>query len=208
MGLNYSFNSTKIKKEKIIEEESTEEKTKTHKSGKRHITRKASSERVLEEVLPWQFEDGDCYHCISQGDVDSFSYFKHILKSNKFDYALISTWCAAAEDFKEIENYIDRGFLKKIDFYVGEIFEKSYPEAFERATRIVQKCGGRLCIFRNNSKVMVLKGDVSFVVESSANLNTNPRCENTVVTCDKKLAEFYIDFYKKIKNFKKETEVK
>lgn len=176
----------------------------SHRLGKRHICRKASSEKVLEDILPFHFDENDCYHIISQGDVDSFSFCKHLVKAEKFDYLLLSTWCAAGEDFLEIQNWLRRGILKNVDFYVGEIFQKQYPDVFELAENMANEFGSRVCIFRNHSKVMVLSGkEKSAVIESSANVNTNPRTEQTVITFDKCLADFYIDFYEGITNFNK-----
>lgn len=157
-------------------------------------------------MLPWHFEDGDCYHCISFGDVDSFSYAKHIIKSTPIDYVLLSTWCMAGEDVGEIAEMLERGIIKHCDFYLGEIFEKSYAEVYDKVIELSRRFGCRCCIFRNHSKVFVLQGQQSFVIESSANMNTNPRTENTVITCDAGLAEFYKDFYSGIVNFNKHND--
>ena len=36
-----------------------------------HKMRRVQSEVALEDVLPWHWEQGVSYHCISHGDVDS-----------------------------------------------------------------------------------------------------------------------------------------
>ncbi len=52
--------------------------------------------------------------------------------------------------------------------------------------------GGRVAVFRNHSKVMAGFGErFDFAVEGSANLNSNPRCEQTVITVDEGVARFY-----------------
>ena len=43
-----------------------------------------------------------------------------------------------------------------------------------------------------------------FVIESSANVNTNPRTEQTCITIDTGLARFYKEFYDEINNFTKD----
>ena len=198
---DFSFDDDEKKEEKS----SVKKGKVSHRLGKRHICRKASSEKVLEDILPFHFDENDCYHVISQGDIDSFSFCKHLVKAEKFDYLLLSTWCAAGEDFLEIQSWLRRGILKRVDFYVGEIFQKQYPDVFNLAMEIKEEFGSRVCIFRNHSKVMVLTGqDKSAVIESSANINTNPRTEQTVITFDKELADFYINFYKGINNFNKD----
>ena len=51
---------------------------------------------------------------------------------------------------------------------------------------------------------MVLLGErFNAVIESSANVNTNPRIENTVVTVDSELAYWYKEFFDGIKSFER-----
>ena len=45
-----------------------------------HFDRRIKSELHLEECLPWHFEKGASYHCISHGDVDSLTYLRVIVK--------------------------------------------------------------------------------------------------------------------------------
>lgn len=207
LDFKLDFEEEKIEEHTKQETDIKKKKIHTHKTGKRHVSRKYTSETILSNSLPWQFEDGECYHCISMGDVDSFSYCKHVLKSHKFDSLLLSTWCMAGEDVEEIESYLERGILKNVDFYVGEIFPKTYKMVYEMVLKLSDKYGSRCCIFRNHSKVMVLKSNkLSCVIESSANINTNPRVEQTVITFDSDLADFYIDFYENINNFNQEND--
>ena len=42
------------------------------------------------------------------------------------------------------------------------------------------------------------------LIESSANVNTNPRSENTVLTVDTELVNYYIDLFNGIVPFNKE----
>ena len=61
-----------------------------------------------------------------------------------------------------------------------------------------------MAICRNHAKVMVLLGErFNAVIESSANVNTNPRIENTVVTVDSELAYWYKEFFDGIKSFER-----
>lgn len=167
-----------------------------------HFEKRVASELVLEQVLDWHFQQGTAYHCISQGDVDSLSYLRMALKQQPVEYALVSTWCMAITDVREMESWLERGIIGQMDFYVGEIFQGSYWEVYINLKKVAERFGGRVCIFRNHSKVMVGFGDrFDFVIESSANVNTNPRCEQTCVTVDTGLARFYKDFYDDIRDF-------
>lgn len=184
----------------VDRKEEKEEKQDIHlhtlKTRQRQQTRRAFSEMAMNEALDWHLEDGCTYHCISGGDVDSLTYLRGIIKQQPLDYCLLSTWCMAMTDAEEINGWIDQGILGRIDLYVGEIFTRSYSDVMEYMEQVTARCGGRVCVTRNHSKVMAGYGDrFAFAIASSANVNTNPRIENTTITVDKEVADFYKAFF-------------
>ena len=172
----------------------------------RYVERRIKSELALEESLPWHFEKGSAYHCFSFGDVDALTYLRVIIKQQRVEYALLSTWCMAATDVDEITKWIRHGDLGHIDFYVGEIFQASYAPIYLMLSDLVKEFGGRVAIFRNHSKVMAGFGErFDFVIEGSANVNTNPRAECAVITVDTALARFYKEeIFDNIQSFNKD----
>lgn len=171
----------------------------------RHYARRVTSELNLEKQLDWHMEDGCSYHCISHGDVDSLTYLRMIVKQQKLKYLLVSTWCMAITDVDEIRWWIERGYIERVDFYVGEIFQNSYYDIYEYIKDNVIRNDGRIAVFRNHSKVMVGYGErFDFVIESSANINTNPRTEQTNITLNRNLANFYKEFYDGITSFNRD----
>lgn len=201
-GLDFGHEEKKSKEE----DKEPEKRIASHKGGKRHLTRKAASEKALEDALDWYFEPGDCYHCFSFGDVDSMSYIKHILRQQRVKYLALSTWCMAGEDVRDLMHWHRRGFLGRVDFYLGEIFKGSYQEVYDLVREFIAECRGRLVIFRNHSKVMAVKGEkFDCLIESSANVNTNPRSENTVLTVDSQLVDAYIRLFAEIVPFNRDS---
>lgn len=178
----------------------------SHRMGHRQLWRKAASEKALEEALDtWYFEEGDCYHCFSFGDVDSFTFFKMILRQQPIRYAAISTWCMAGEDVIDLRKWHAKGLVGRVDFFVGEIFRGSYPDVYAETKAFIEECGGRLVTFRNHAKIMAIEGGrFDALIESSANINTNPRSENTVVTIDAPLVAEYIRMFSEIVPFNKD----
>ncbi|MCM1235500.1 MAG: hypothetical protein NC489_35825 [Ruminococcus flavefaciens] len=177
----------------------------SHRMGARQLWRKAASEKALEAAMPWHFREGDCYHCFSFGDVDSFTFFKMVLRQQPIKYAAISTWCMAGEDVKDLRKWHERGLVGRVDFFLGEIFKSGYPDVYREVQEFLPECGGRLVIFRNHSKVMAIEGErFDCLIESSANINTNPRSENTVVTVDRELTGEYIQLFSEIVPFNKD----
>ena len=186
-----------------------------HKRGRRsecliretkNIYRKAFSETQLLDILGVEnFKDGYSYHCISAGDVDSLSYLKVVLRQQKLDYLLFSSWCMASDDIMQLEEWLENGTLKKVDAYLGEIFPKSYPFEWKKINELFDKykCG-KVNIFRNHSKIYAGYGDLyNFAIESSANINTNPRAEQTCITIGSDIFEFYKGYFDKINSFEK-----
>lgn len=160
------------------------------------------SESALDAALDWHLRDGVAYHMISSGDVDSLTYLRHIAKDQHLDYVMLSTWCMAKSDAEEMLSWVQRGIVDRFDFYVGEIFKSGYRGCIDVLDEICKLCGGRVARFRNHSKLMCFFGDrYSGVIESSANVDTNPRTEQTCITVDRGIAEFYLDYFDKINDF-------
>lgn len=180
-------------------------KARAVRSKQRAVMRKAISEQHMNEVLDWHLEDGAAYHCISGGDVDFLTYMRGIVKQHPLEYCLFSTWCMAMEDAQEIVGWLKRGLVKRADVYVGEIFIQHYMSIFEFLASEIPEYGGRLCMQRNHAKGMVgyWRDDAGAmhgaVVTSSANINTNPRIEQAVITVDRDVADFYKSFFDDLK---------
>lgn len=154
------------------------------------------SEANLDEALDWHMETGTAYHVISYGDVDSLTFLRHIVKQQRLRYVMLATWCMATSDAKEMLAWVQRGDVARMDFYVGEIFKSGYRGCLDVLDEICKATGGRTARIRNHSKLMVFFGErFSGCIESSANVDTNPRIEQTCITIDAGLAGFYKSFF-------------
>jgi len=181
------------------------------KKTERLILRRAKSEAVLLETLPKTIEMGTSIHVISQGDVDALSYLIYL--SNKFpiEKLLISSWCMAMPDIQWIIDKINSGRLGSIDFVLGEIFPTQYPDEYIELSSISKSLDVTLKIARNHAKIIAgetLDKKTTFVIESSANINTNPRIEQTAIHFSHDLYDFYRDFFAGIKSIDRPTNKK
>lgn len=130
------------------------------------------------------------------------SFLKIVLRQQDLNYLLFSTWCMASEDIYQIEEWLESGKIKKVDAYVGEIFPGTYKLEYRLLRPIIEKYGGRVAVFKNHSKIFAGYGDkFYFGIQSSANINTNPRTENACITIDRGLYEFYKEYFDGIKSF-------
>jgi hypothetical protein len=171
----------------------------------RFLYRRAFSETQLLDVTP-ELKEGHTYNYITAGDVDSLSYLKIILRQQNLEYCLFSTWCMAAEDILQFDEWIQAGRIKKLDAYVGEIFPNQYKVKYRMLKNLFNKhqCG-RIAVFKNHSKIYAGYGDkFYFGIQTSANINTNPRTENGSITIDKGIYDFYKEYFDGIISFEKE----
>lgn len=187
-----------------ISGQSVRQRVAVKKHTPKFLYKKAYGEMQLLENIGFEYKDGDSYHILTNGDVDSLSFLKLMLLQQDLEYCLCSTWCMASEDVLLISEWLEEKKINKLDFYVGEIFPTSYAAVYGQLVEVFEKykCG-RIAVFKNHSKIYAGYGDkFYFGISCSANINTNPRCENAVISIDKGLFEFYKNYYDNIVSFK------
>lgn len=165
-------------------------------------TRRAKTEAVLNEILPATLENGTSYHVISHGDVDALSYLIHLARMAPIEYLVLSTWCMAMPDVEWLRTQLHTGRIGHIQFILGEIFPAQYPDEYEAVTALHEAGLATMKIAKNHAKVMAGESadeGFYFAIESSSNVNTNPRIEQTAVHMSEELYRFYREFYDGIK---------
>ncbi|UXY13849.1 hypothetical protein N8I74_11000 [Chitiniphilus purpureus] len=186
-------------------EKENKRKASAVKTKSRIEARFAKSEEVLSSILPSRIETGDSWHVLSSGDVDALSFLAHLLRETPMDYVAFSTWCMAAADVHRIAEWVDSGRIKHLDAYVGEIFPNQYADAHQLLCALVRRGPGRVVVFRNHSKLFLCRSlNRYWVVESSANINTNPRSENTVITASEALFEHHKQYLDRVRSFNRD----
>lgn len=185
--------------------EKQKQKARAIKTVNRLKTRRAHSEATLATLIPSEIEENESWHILSSGDIDAISYLAHLINSHRMDLIILSTWCMALYDVKQLEDWLHNGKIKRLDAYVGEIFPNQYLDAYIALCKIVREHQGRVAVFRNHSKLFLCKAGLKhWVIESSANINTNPRTENTVITASKPLYQHHKAYFDGIHAFNRD----
>ena len=175
--------------------------------SQRYEYRRAFSEvQMLDAMKHVRLQDGATYNFITAGDVDSLSYLKVVLNQHDLDFVLLSTWCMSAEDILQIQQWYEDGRIKHFDMYLGEIFPGSYRIEWAMVKDFYQHHpdAGRAAIFKNHSKIYAgcnFSENFYFGIQTSANVNTNPRTEQGCITIDKALFDFYKEYFDGIRSF-------
>lgn len=166
-------------------------------------TRRAKSEEHLLSILPLPIPMDSSIHVISSGDIDALSYLIHLARQTPIETLLISSWCMAMPDIDWIRQKVDCGRIGHIDFCLGEIFPSQYPDEYLAVSDLQHTGLVTLKIARNHAKIIAgVSPDENFhfVIESSANLNTNPRIEQTAIHTSRALYEHYTGFFSEIRS--------
>lgn len=183
---------------RYAEETAAQGQARAHRRHARHQVRRAKAAAQLAEILPARFPPGESWHVVSHGDIDALSYLEHAIQATFFDFVLLSTWCMATEDLQQIRGWLDAGRIDHLTLCAGEIFPSQYGDEYQVALKLEEDYAARVVIARNHSKVILCANfaeDYYLAMESSANINTNPRIEQTAIHADRGLFEFYRDFY-------------
>lgn len=183
-------------------------KARAVRTANRHAVRRAKAEAELATLLPERIADGDSWHVISHGNIDALSYLRHLLKPTYFDYVGVSTWCIARQVLTEISGWLDTGRIDQFALYAGEIFRNQYGDEYEMVLRMREQYGVHFVMAKNHSKVTLACNEAEgyyVVVESSANVNTNPRIEQACVTASRELFDFYREFFDGLQSIDKDS---
>lgn len=176
-------------------------------SQKYEYRRAFSEMKLLDLCGEFKFTEGHSYNFLTGGDIDSLSFLKCILRQQNLEHCLAATWCLAGEDILQLEEWVKEGKIRHLDMYLGEIFPTSYIIEWAMLKDMYERHPGhgRYAVFRNHSKIFAGKGDkFSFGIQSSANINTNPRTEQACITIDRGLYEFYKEYFDGIITIAKE----
>ncbi len=195
----------KAKKEKEVINGDKHMKASSHTGTADHLHKRVIGEIALEKELTWHFKPGQIWHCISNGDVDFLSYLRLMVKQQHVRYMLIATWVMQMTDALEMQTWLEKGYVDRIDFYFGEIMPNSYRPVYDKVCKDLIVQDARVAVFRNHSKVCAGYGDqYAWAMESSANVVSNPRCENMTISIDEQTADFYKAWYDGIKSFQRD----
>ena len=204
--LDFSDLDFEEEKPKYEEKKPRRRTTECLELSQKYEYRRAFSEVKLLEAMKYEpLKQGINYNFITGGDVDGLSYLKIVLNNQNLEHCIFSTWCMAAEDILQFDEWLKAGRIKKLDAYVGEIFPNSYKLEYKQLTEMFDRhqCG-RIAVFKNHSKIFAGYGDkFYFGIQTSANINTNPRTENGCITIDENIYHFYNDYFKGITSFDK-----
>lgn len=165
----------------------------------RRTLRRLAAEQKLADILPAIPAPGMAYHVLSDGSIDLAVYASHLLKSFDFDHLLVSSWVSSDSDIDLLLHWVQQGRVKDLRLYLGEFADSRDPDLSDRCWRAeAEGQPVQLVLARIHAKLLLCSNEAEklyIAMESSANLNRNTRVEQTVITYDRDLYDFYNGFF-------------
>lgn len=160
-------------------------------------TRRVNNDEQIAKLLPAKIDQGDSWHILSTGDLDVLSFTRHLLAGyGHFDSCVMSTWRINTADIEEIARWIDAGKIGEWHLIIDQRFQRLAPDSYAAMLDLNRIYGDSVSVSMalNHSKLTLLENieqGEKLVIESSANVNTNRRLENTAIHACAVLHDFY-----------------
>lgn len=167
-------------------------------------TRQVSSDDAIAKLLPARIDSGDSFHVLSTGDIDVLSFTRHLLAGlGSFDSLVMTTWRINKDDLEQIERWLNAGQVEEFHLLIDVRFQRLAPDEYRLAKHLTQTYGGTTSMCLNHSKLTLMSNAAAnawYVIESSANVNTNRRLEQSAIHNCLELHDFYTQAIHGIRN--------
>lgn len=146
-----------------------------------------------------------CYKMISiNGGFSTVGIISYVANLEPIEELYVSTFRIGKNHFKTLMKLHERHKLNNCHF-ITSVSQKEIDATqegynyFEYISEKCEKLGWKLKIFNNHSKILLMKTKNNFyVVETSSNLNENPKTEHFSWENDKELYEWYLAIFKEL----------
>lgn len=163
-----------------------------------------ASVKILENELG-ELPKNEIYKVIGlTGGIASISFVKWVTNYETIEYLTASTLRIGEKHFNYLAQLAQTGKMKHAKFFVStmmtDIEAKQKGQKYNYARRF-NKCADKhnweVVTINNHSKIILMKTDKCnyYVLETTANLNENPKIEQFSFSNDKTLYDYYTEFF-------------
>ncbi len=177
-----------------IYKERKEEEMRLKQRRKKFNIIKAKTE--LKELMP-DLPENYVYKFISNGGFSAISFVMLVAEATKINNLYVSSFRIGKKELQIIDTLHKKGIIENCCFAVGTLM-KNDSEAikkygyYENFEKVCKDNGFRYCTVNNHSKIILFDTDVGkYILETSSNLNTNPKIEQFSFEKDDELFDFY-----------------
>jgi hypothetical protein len=170
------------------------------KSKKRYkfsVAREKAQVSKLCNTLP---DDDTCYKIVSVGSFSCLGFIEFIASQTKIKELTVSTLRVGKKHLKALDMLYRNKKLERINFIIGSVMKndskvgKSYGY-YENMQKVCENNNWITIVRNNHSKILLFDTDCGkYVLETSSNLNENPKMEQFSFYKDEEMYNFYKEF--------------
>lgn len=156
------------------------------------------SVREIEGLLDRLPEDGEVFKFLSTGGFSAISFIRFVARRTVIRRLTVSTLRVGKKEMQALHVLHSGQRLDKAEFIIGSFMKNDsktgrrygYYDLFEQ---ICRKNGWAFAVAQNHSKLLLFDTYAGkFVIETSSNLNENPKMEQFSFERSTELYEFYL----------------
>jgi len=156
----------------------------------------------LKRIMPELPKRNEVFKMLSvRGGFASIGLITYIASKERINHLYVSTFRIGLKQFDVLIDLHERGLLGQADFITSGMQGQNGAK-YDYLSPIVDGCmerGWGLRELNNHSKIILAETNENwYVIETSSNLNENPKVEQFSFENDAGLFEFYEDFFKSI----------
>ena len=161
--------------------------------------------KEIEHMIDGLPGDDEVYKFVSTGGFSSICFISYIANITKINELHVSTLRVGKKELQMLDVLRKAGKLGKCNFVIGSLMANDSKAInaygyYSNFRGVCEKNGWSYVSAHNHSKILLFDTDVGkFVIETSSNLNENPKFEQFSFERSDELYEFYLGFFDDIK---------
>ena len=173
------------------------------KSKSKHLFKIGKEIKQIDALIDGKIPSkGECYKMVSvAGGFSSLGIIKYIADNEGIEEMYASTFRIGEKHIDILDKLGDEGKIKKCTFVVADqqqYVDKEYGY-WDKVKAVCKKHKWKIIILNNHSKLILMKTPKNYhVVETSSNLNENPKMEHFNWENDKEVFEFYREIFEEL----------
>lgn len=175
-------------------------------SKKREMFEIGKGTKQLDALLENPPKQNQSFRMLSaKGGFSSINLIWFVAKREPIKMLYASTLRIGKKQFEILRMLKRKGLLDEA-FFLTSTMQKNLDrdyDYFQKIKQMCKECNFELQTMNNHSKVILMQTAENFyVVETSSNLNENPKIEQFCFENDKRLFEWYKGFFKAVRAYK------
>lgn len=148
--------------------------------------------------------DEQVYKFVSFGEFSSIAFINYIANKTTVNVLCCTTLTLGKKHLQVLNQLYKSNKIKKIKMIVGEIAKKGNTQSrygyWDNIIKIFETNKWEIAAVNNHSKILLFDTDLGkYVLETSSNLNENPKIEQFSFEKNEELYGFYLELFEEIK---------